>query len=104
MYNPSDSIEDYVKKLLHTPEGWLLCLISTGYLIACIFFDIVVAQLRGYGIELTGEVRIAFALMPLVLLATHLKFDLTAKTTGDRVLTGVVLVCFSAIPLIHIFR
>lgn len=75
-----------------------------GYVMAFVFFPGVVALGQQRGLFLENEYRLVFALMPLALIATFLRMDINAKSLGDRILTIVVLIVVSAIPVFHFFR
>ena len=104
MKTSHDSVLPCFSKLFRTPEGWLYLVRSSSYLLAFICFESVVIYLQQHDVQISNDYRISFIFMPLLLLAAHIRFDISAKTTGDRLLTAIAILCLAAIPIFRILR
>lgn len=104
MFNPKDNVYDYTVRKLKTPEGIFLAILIASYLLAFIFYDVVESFISRHGGSLASDYRVAFLLMPLLLIILFLRMDMTARSIFDRLLTVFVLGLFGSILILLAFK
>lgn len=80
-----------MKDVFLSIEGWFLFFLILLYVLAATFFDYVLHWAHLHQFLLGEEHQLAFALMPILLIAVFLRMDINARSFGDRILTLLVL-------------
>jgi hypothetical protein len=102
MYDPKEPVAKYFARIVRTVEGLLVIALSCVYVTAFVFFEDISTLATSYNYHLTTKHRVAFVLMPMLLLVALLWMDSTARTPFERMLTVFVVIVCALIPILNI--